>query len=279
MKKLLFTLLAAALLIPVGLSAKNDRNGLTVLSYNIRMGSANDGTNSWQYRYAASAMMIDDQKPDIIGLQEVVDEQYNYLRTVFEKKYKIIGVGRDDGKNGGERMAVLYNTKTVSLLKWGTFWLSETPDKPSKGWDAACFRCATWAVMKDKDTGDKFLFVNTHLDHEGVEAQKNGAKVLADWIKEHNTEGLPVVITGDFNVETGNPALAPVSALASNARLTGVVTDDHFTYNGWGKASTTIDHIWHSGFSSCISYETITKPYMERTFISDHYPIKSVLMY
>lgn len=279
MKKIVLCLLAAILLVPAGLSAKNDRTGLTVISYNIRQGTANDGTNSWQYRYAASAMMIQDQQPDIIGFQEVVDDQYNYMKSIFEKRYKIIGVGRDDGKKEGERMAIMYNLKTISLLKWGTFWLSETPDKPSKGWDGACFRCATWAIMKDKTTGNKFLYVNTHLDHMGAEAQKNGCKLVVDWIKENNTENLPVVITGDFNIEMSNPAFAPLKAFASNARDTGVVSDDHSTFNGWGKDSSTIDHIWYKGFSSCLKYETITKPYDDRTFISDHYPIKAVLVF
>lgn len=279
MRKLFFALLAAALLVPCGLSARNDRTGLTVMSYNIRTGTASDGTNSWQYRYAASYMMIDDQSPDVIGMQEVVDEQFNYLKTAFEKKYKIIGAGRDDGKNGGERMAIMYNIKTVSLLKWGTFWLSETPDKPGKGWDAEYPRCATWALMKDKDTGDRFMMVNTHLDHMGAEAQKNGCRLLADWIREHNTDGLPVVITGDFNLPQDHAALATLKEMMSNSRKTAVVTDDHCTYNGWGKESETIDHIWYSGFASCLKYETVTKPYQDRTFISDHYPVKSVLMY
>lgn len=282
MKKIFLTLIAATLIQPVALNAKPEKEehvGLTAISYNIRVGTAKDGTNSWQYRYAASAMMILDQQPDILGLQEAVEDQYNYLKTTFEKKYKIVGVGRDDGKNKGERMAIMYNVKTVSLLKWGTFWLSETPEKPGMGWDAAYPRCATWALMKDKTTGKKFYYVNTHLDHIGPEAQKNGCQLIVDWLKEHNTDNLPVVITGDFNVEYNNPALAPLKAVASNARVAGVVTDDSATYNGWGKDFSTIDHIWFSGFSSCTKYETITKPYQDRAYISDHFPVKAVLIF
>ena len=146
---------------------------LTVISYNIRMGEANDGTNSWTYRYPASAMMIVDQKPDIFGLQEAYDYQVTYL-SEYCPGYKSVGVGRENGKHEGEHMSIFYNTKTVKLLKWGTFWLSETPDTPSMGWDAACKRTATWALLQDKASNKKFYFVNTHLDHVGVEARKNG---------------------------------------------------------------------------------------------------------
>ncbi len=125
---------------------------LSVISYNIRNGEAKDGTNSWQYRYPASAMMIMDQMPDIFGVQEAYDYQVKYLDE-FCDGYKCVGVGREDGKSKGEHMSIFYNTKTVKLLKWGTYWLSETPDKPSKGWDAACKRTAPWALLTVKKTG------------------------------------------------------------------------------------------------------------------------------
>ena len=166
MKRFAYLLLAAVLLLPgISLSAKKGKAAdLKVISYNIRLGSADDGTNSWKYRYPASAMMIMDQKPDIFGLQEALPAQFDYLKE-FCTGYKGVGVGRDDGKRAGEIMAIFYNKKTVKLLKWGTYWLSDTPDVPSKGWDAACFRTATWALLKDKASGKKFFYVNTHLDH------------------------------------------------------------------------------------------------------------------
>ena len=170
MKKLV--LFFAAILLPLALSAKVEKEGVIAMSYNIRYGTADDGTNSWQYRYGASAMMLDDLRPDVVGLQEALYEQVDYLATVLDKTYKAVGVGRDDGKKGGEMMALLYNFKTTKLLKWGTFWLSETPDKPSRGWDGACNRCATWAILKDKATGRKYFMVNTHIDHVGEESSR-----------------------------------------------------------------------------------------------------------
>ena len=274
-------LLAAALLLlaPLGLSAQKVPAGITVMSYNIRNSGANDGTNSWEYRYPASAMMIDDQKPDIVGVQEALPDQVAYLKNILLPDYKVFGVGREDGKKEGEHMEIIYNKKTVSVLKWGTFWLSETPDKPSMGWDAACFRSATWALMKDKKSGNKFFMVNTHLDHVGVAAREKGLQLICDRIAEMNEEGLPMVLTGDFNMDISDPSMAPVKKAMKNARTTAVKTDDHFSYNGWGRASATIDYVWYSGFSSCTEFETITKPYMDRTFVSDHFPVKAQLIF
>ena len=274
-------LLAAALLLlaPLGLSAQKVPAGITVMSYNIRMSAANDGTNSWEYRYPASAMMIDDQKPDIIGIQEAMLDQVTYLKGILHPDYKAFGVGREDGKKKGEHMEILYNRKTVKLLKWGTFWLSETPSKPSMGWDAACFRSATWALMKDKKSGKKFYMVNTHLDHVGTQAREKGLQLICDRIAEMNGNGLPMVLTGDFNMDISDPSMAPVKKAMKNARTTGVKTDDHFSYNGWGHASDTIDYVWYSGFSSCTEFETVTKPYMDRTFVSDHFPVKAHLIF
>lgn len=251
---------------------------LTVMSYNIRMGSAKDGTNSWEYRYPASAMMIMDQKPDIFGLQEAFDYQQKYLKE-YCPGYKCIGVGRENGKSRGEHMSIFYNKKRIKLLDWGTFWLSETPSKPSMGWDAACHRTATWALMKDKTTGKKFFYVNTHLDHVGAEARKNGLALILSKIKEINGEGLPMVLTGDFNVSPSDPCMDDLRKVMKDTRTTAFKTDDHFTYNGWGKSKATIDYIWYNGFSSCIEYETVTKPYMDRTYISDHFPIKAKLVF
>ena len=276
--KRFFLILTAIILLPLATFAKGEREGIVAMSYNIRYGTAEDGTNSWQYRYPASAMMLDDQRPDVVGMQEVLFDQFDYLGSVLDKYYKIIGVGRDDGKKEGEFMAVMYNTKTTKLQKWGTFWLSDTPETASKGWDGACNRCATWAVFKDKATGRKFFFVNTHIDHVGAEAQEKGVKLLADKIAELNKEGLPVIVTGDFNMEASNAFLAPMKDGFQNARSSAVVSDDHFSYNGWGRSQSTIDYVWYKGFN-CTRFETVTKPYYDRTFISDHFPVKAVLVF
>mgnify|MGYP003424030784 FL=1 len=271
-KKIMMTMAAMILSLPfVTAEEKEGTEGLKVMSYNIRLGSADDKTNSWALRYTATEEMLKDQAPDVFGVQEALEYQVRYIEEICG--YESVGVGRENGKKEGEHMSIFWNKKTVKMLKWGTFWLSETPEKPSKGWDAECFRTATWALMKDKKTGKKFYFVNTHLDHKGTEAQKNGLKLIVDRIAEINPDGLPMVLTGDFNIEPKNPALKDLDARMQSARKIAVKTDDHATYNGWGKSSTMIDYIYVSGFSSCPEYQTVTKRYEDRKFISDHYPI------
>lgn len=271
-KRYLSLLLAAFLMLPQFCFAQD----LKVMSFNVRMSSANDGTNSWALRYPAVGDMFKDQKPDIMGVQEALYEQIYFFDNNF-KDYKYVGVGREDGKKEGEFMAIFWNKKTVSLLDWGTYWLSETPDKPSMGWDAACFRTATWALMKDKKTGNKFYFVNTHLDHVGKEARRNGLKLVMDKIAAMNKDGLPLVLTGDFNVTPDDPALVDVDANMKSARKVAEKTDNTGTFNNWGKASSVIDYIYFTGFSSCPEYHTVTEKYAERKFVSDHYPITAEL--
>lgn len=275
--KILILASALVMAMPVAANAGTP-DEITVISYNIRNGEANDGTNSWQYRYPTSAMMIMDQKPDIFGVQEAYDYQVAYLKEYCEG-YKCVGVGREDGKHDGEHMSIFYNSKTVKLLKWGTYWLSETPDKPSLGWDAACRRTATWALMKDKKNGRKFYYVNTHLDHVGMLAQKNGLALIVARIKAMNKEGYPMILTGDFNVEPSNPVLSDLDKMMTSARDAAVKTDKGGTYHGWGKESEVIDHIYYSGFSACTLFEIVKKSYLDRKFVSDHYPVRAVLIF
>ena len=268
--------MAAAFLLPQLSYAQE----IKVMSYNIRLGSGEDGTNSWQFRAPLTLEMLEDQAPDIFGVQEALGYQVDFIKE-FTDDYECVGVGREDGKKEGEHMSIFWNKKTMKLLKCGTFWLSETPDKPSMGWDAACYRTATWALMKDKKTGKKFYFVNTHLDHVGKEAQKNGLALIVDKIAEINPEGLPMVLTGDFNVKPNDPSLKDLDARMKCTRKVAAKTDNHHTYNGWGKASkdSVIDYIYFSGFSACSEYQTITKKYSGRTFVSDHYPITARLIF
>lgn len=277
MKRIILSVMAAMLMLPSAGQAQ-DASDLKVMSYNIRIGEAKDGTNSWALRYPATAEMLKDQKPDVFGVQEAMSYQILFIEDNL-RDYKGVGVGRDNGKKEGEFMTIFWNKKTVSLLDWGTFWLSETPDKPSMGWDAACKRTATWAVMKHKKTGKKFYVVNTHLDHVGTEARRNGLQLIVDKLAEINKDGLPVVLTGDFNMKPGDKAFEPLEGKMENARVSAVKTDNEGTYNNWGKASDVIDHIYYSGFSSCPEFQTVTKKYADRKFVSDHFPITARLIF
>ena len=280
MKKIFLTLLTVILTVPVFAKKADGPATITVVSYNIRHGKAKDGTNSWEFRAPTSPMMIEDQKPDVLGFQEALDNQIKFI-TEFTKGYDYIGVGRDDGKQKGEQMGILFNKKAVKLLKWGTYWLSETPDEPSFGWDAKCRRTATWALFKDKRSGKKFFYVNTHLDHVGIEARSTGLKLVQEKIAAMNPKGWPLILTGDFNIEPDNPAIIELDKTMKSARDVAARTDRHGSFNGWGKANPEpiIDYVYFSGFKRCDSFETITKEYGGRKFISDHYPIKAVLVF
>lgn len=278
------TLIVAALLcmLPcISFAQDQDREyDLKVMSYNIRMGSAKDGTNSWEFRYPATALMLEDQKPDVFGVQEAFNYQIRFIEDNFED-YDCVGVGRDDGKQKGEFMSIFWNKKTVKMIKWGTFWLSETPEKPSMGWDAACKRTATWALMKDKKTGKQFYFVNTHLDHRGTEARKKGLELIVSRIAEINPKGYPMVLTGDFNVKPDNAALKDLDSKMQSARKIAPRTDNHPTFNNWGKIKPdmVIDYIYVSGFSACPEYHTVTEKYGTWKYVSDHYPITAKLIF
>lgn len=255
---------------------------LKVMSYNIRLDHKGDGDNAWPNRKEATIAMLEDVKPDVFGVQEALPHQVAYL-TEQAPNYKNVGVGRDDGVAKGEFMSVFWNTETMEMLEWGTYWLSETPDVPSFGWDAACRRTATWALMKDKRNGKKFYFVNTHLDHKGVQARKNGLQLVVDNIAAMNPEGYPLVLTGDFNVLPDDECLVDLDKQMLSARKVAKVTDNMSTFNGWGKRKPedeyVIDYIYVSGFKSVPEYRTNMQQYAEKPFISDHYPIVSVLEY
>ena len=289
MKKLLIVLVALLALQP-GAQAKKEKAParITAMSFNIRLGTAQekDYLNGWVYRQGATPIMLQMEKPDVVGIQEAYRFQLDYI-LVNRPEFAAYGVGRDDGKEKGEIMAVLYRKDRLKLLKKGTFWLSETPDVPSRGWDAKCRRTATWALFQDKSSGKRFYFVNTHLDHRGKEARAKGLSLIVDRIQDINPKGYPMVLTGDFNVRPDNPCLQSLEGRMESAREIARTTDHKGTFTGFkGEAvgfqegaeyTTIIDYIYVSDWGRVISYKTLDKPYGGVKFISDHFPIKAVL--
>ena len=265
----------AALIMPAFAYSQHD---IKVISYNIQNSEVKNGTNSWGYRYGASADMFFDQNADVMALQEPLQDQMYFIAQNFPN-YKSVGKGAEDGKEKGEYTAIVYNKKTISVVNWGMFWLSDTPDVPSKGWDAAQNCTATWALLKHKTTGKKFYLVNTDLDQNGRESRKMGVQLILDKIAEINKDSLPVVLAGGFDMRSSDASLAVVESAMKNARSSAPKTDNTGTYNNWGKNSDVLDHIYFSGFASCSEYQTITKKYSDRKFISDHFPIAAYLTF
>lgn len=274
MKKTVFALFSALVIV-----ACTSSSPVKVMSYNIRYGTADDGRYSWPNRQDAAVEMILDQRPAVFGIQEGLRFQLDFL-TEKCPMYKYVGVGREDGEARGEHMAVFYDTTRVALQDWGTYWLSETPDVPSKGWDAACKRTATWALLHDVKTDKYFYFVDTHLDHVGAEAREKGLALVVERIGAMNPENYPMILLGDFNVFPDDPCLNGLRAVMTDAREVADVTSNESTYHGYGtEEKAPIDYIFYSGFSRCSEFARVTKPYLECPYVSDHYPVTAVLSY
>ena len=278
MKKIAF-LLAALLPLFVACEEKQPAT-VKVMSYNIRYGTADDGEHIWPNRREAAAAMVMDQHPLVFGVQEALDFQLEYLQENCPG-YKYVGVGREDGVSDGEHMVVFYDSKRAELVNWGTYWLSETPEVPSFGWDAACKRTATWTLIKDIANDKYFYFVDTHLDHVGKEARRNGLILLVERIGAMNPEGYPMILLGDFNVYPNDPCLNDLRDLMLDARQTATESDPGTTWHDWGKVDGTpgIDYIFYKGFTSCDSFQRVTKEYEGRPFVSDHYPVTAQFTY
>ena len=180
---------------------------LNVGSYNIRMHSKVDykGGDGWTERRDIMCDLVAFTAFDIFGAQEVCHDQLEDMLARLPE-YDYIGVARDDGKTEGEYSPVFYRRDRFELLNSGTFWLSETPEEVSFGWDAACRRVCSWGYFKDKQTKKKFWFIKTHIDHKGKAARVEGAKLVISKIKQMCGDGAKVILTGDFNVPQESPA-------------------------------------------------------------------------
>lgn len=183
------------LLISLSLSAQH----LKLMTYNIRLDVASDGENAWPNRKEYWASQIQFYEPDIFGIQEALPHQVTDIETLLPG-YNCIGIGRD-GEGKGESSNIFYKKDRFKVVEQNTFWLSETPDKISKGWDAALNRVCTYALFKDSKTRQNFWVFNTHLDHVGEIARTNSIKLILSKIKEQNTKNYPVFFMGDFNSE------------------------------------------------------------------------------
>ena len=275
MKKIFsIVLFALALCVAVSCSTEQAKEPIKVISYNIRCGvnPGQDGENNWEYRKQASINMINDEKPTIFGLQEALPPHLEYLKEQLPQ-YASYGIARDDGKTEGEYMTIYYLKDEVELLDCGTFWLSETPETPSMGWDAACKRTCTWAKMRMKRSGKEFAYLNTHLDHVGKVAQREGLGLMMKRASEIVPDGMPVFVTADFNCVTSDPIFEPIKAVMKDARETAPQTDRRATFNGWKpNATAVIDHIFYRG-AEPKSFRVLCDKNYGAPYISDHYPV------
>lgn len=248
---------------------------LNVATYNLRLDLESDGANAWPQRKAMVLSLIRYHEFDIFGTQEGLPHQIRDLEELSE--FARAGVGRDDGQAAGEHAAIFFRKARFLELARGDFWLSETPNKPSKGWDARCCnRLASWVRLQDRVTGRILLVASVHFDHEGVVAQRESAKLLLRWIAEHRRSDT-VICLGDFN---STPETEQIKAMRSVLRDAREITRlppygprDTFNDFKFGTAPTPlIDYIFVDNNVRVLKYATLTDSNGVR-YPSDHFPV------
>jgi endonuclease/exonuclease/phosphatase family metal-dependent hydrolase len=252
---------------------------ISVMSFNLRYDEVKDGENNWEKRKEACVKMWKDKDPDLVGIQEGMENQVEYL-TKHLPNYAWVGE-KNQGGYYGEYKAIFYNKNRFDLLKQETFWLSETPEYPSYGWDASNIRCVTWVKLSDRENKGKIVyFFNTHLDHKGQTSRVESVKLLMSKMKDIvEDKKAPVFITGDFNTLIRNEALEPLLQEYFSAQRFAPYTDSKNSYNAFGRwyISRNIDFIFYKN-AKALAYKTIKEDYGV-PFISDHYPIISYCNY
>lgn len=250
---------------------------INVVSFNIRYNTPNDGINAWPNRVEMVTGLLKFHDADIFGLQEALYEQIKDIENNLSE-YEWFGVGRDDGEKAGEFSPIFFRKSKFILLKKGNFWLSENCKKPGLGWDAVCNRIVAWGKFQSKVTGKQFLVFNTHFDHIGDEARKNSAFLIRDKIVEiSNNQGLPVILTGDFNLA---PETAPIGLIKGFMKDSREVTETlpygpvgTFTNFDWNTPmERRIDYIFIQGGVRILKYAVLTDAKNKR-FPSDHLPV------
>lgn len=257
---------------------------LTVTSFNIRYANPADGQYAWNARARAACHAINMIRPDILGTQEVLHEQLLDMKSMLPS-YAVVGVGRDDGRTQGEYAALWYNTDRFEPADSGNFWLSATPlVAGSIGWDAACVRIATWALLTDRTTGSQVLALNTHLDHVGPVARRLGAQLvlsMLDSISGHRD--IPVVVTGDFNSGPADKVIIDITDRSkplwlNDSRTTAPsVEGPEWTFHDFGRVEPAqrerIDYVFYRGPLRPLKYVTSQPADAAGMFLSDHCPV------
>ncbi|MBO9638997.1 MAG: endonuclease/exonuclease/phosphatase family protein, partial [Siphonobacter aquaeclarae] len=231
--------------------------------------------NAWPNRKEMVKGLVRYHDFDIFGTQEALIGQ---LRDVAElKEYAFFGAGRDDGREGGEHSAIFYKKDRFKVLASGNFWLSETPEKPGKGWDATCCnRIASWLKLKDLVTKKEFYFFNVHFDHQGVVARRESGKLMVKKIKEiaGNT---PAICTGDFNSTPDTEQIKEMQTILNDAKA---VTEmpaygPEGTFNAFkftAPMADRIDYIFTARPIKVLKYAVLTDS-KEQRYPSDHQPV------
>lgn len=259
--------------------AKNESHNLSIMTYNIRLDVESDGENAWLNRKGFLSSQVQFFSPDIMGVQEARPNQMVDLKKAL-KDYKTVGIGRD-GEDKGEYSAIFYNSKKLKVENENTFWLSETPNEISKGWDAAYPRICTYGLFtllnNNNNNNNKFWVFNTHLDHVGHDAQLQGIQLILKRIETLNLDNFSVVLMGDFNVEPDSELITNLKQTMHDSKYLAKITfGSNGTFNGFKfeePVTRRIDYIMVSKSNIEVEKYGVLSSSIDLKYPSDHFPV------
>ena len=259
-----------------------ERLPLTVMTFNIRYGTANDGENHWSRRREMLFDVVREQAADLLGVQEALAFQIDEIVAAVPG-YAVVGVGRDDGRAAGEFSAILFKTARLRVAESGTFWFSDTPSVPgSKSWGNSITRISSWARFIDRD-GRAFWHFNLHLDHQSQPSRERSTQLLAKRVGERSGPAEPVLVTGDFNVGENNPAIhelvgrpgGPRGAFLDTFRVLHRDEREVGTFTGFttgNVAGAKIDYVLVQPGTEVLA-AAIVRTSRDGRYPSDHFPV------
>ncbi len=257
----------------------NDLSAQTIklMTYNIRYDNPADGENNWHRRKADLVRQLKFYEPGIFGIQEGLVHQVSYLDSSLSS-YRYVGIGRDDGKQKGEYSAIFYDSILFNLLEQSTFWLSETPEKISVGWDAALERICTCTCFEQKGSGEKIWVFNTHFDHIGEKARENSAKLILERIALMNKDGYPAVLMGDLNLEPETRAIQSFAEEMNDSKYAAELVSfgPDGTFNAFRfdlPPARRIDYIFTSRENIRVLKYAVLTDSKDGRYYSDHLPV------
>ncbi|HLA54809.1 MAG TPA: endonuclease/exonuclease/phosphatase family protein [Flavobacterium sp.] len=250
---------------------------MKVMTYNLRVDFGGDGENNWEFRRDFLTQQMAFYGPDFIGTQEGKAHQLQFIDSMLVD-YNYIGISRDNSKTQGEFSAIFYNNKKFKAITESTFWLSPTPEKMSKGWDAALERICTYGLFENIKTKQQFYVFNTHMDHIGELARTSSAVLILEKIKAINTKNLPVIFTGDFNSEPTSKAYRLISEKMNDSKTISIAKPfgPSGTFNAFEfhkPVTLLIDYIFTSKSNIEVQKYAVLSDSKDCRYPSDHLPV------
>jgi endonuclease/exonuclease/phosphatase family metal-dependent hydrolase len=254
---------------------------LRLMTFNIRYGTADDGEDRWEKRRDFLVDVINEEAPDVIGLQEALHDQIEFLLSRLPG-FASIGVGRDDGKTAGEYSAILYRRERLAVQEQETFWFSDTPTEvASTSWGNRIPRICTWGRFRTSE-GQVLFIYNVHLDHQSQPSRERAAELLRTRVEDRRPRA-PYVVMGDFNAGEQNPAVRAIThgALAVDTfRIKHPTASPVGTFTGFTFGRVDGEKIDHIFVSPDITVEdaAIVRTSRDERYPSDHFPVTATVL-